>query len=306
MTSKNASRHLGIALLSLIALFLVGCSGDSSGSGPAGYLTEDGRMKVPARDSVTYENETIKQNATMTIKRIVFESAGRDVYGLVIIPESERELPGLVLIPGAGVSKEAEQATAEDIARLGYVVLTYDQQGVGETAGSIRSLEEDFAAYQEGRVAVQHLFIADALASADVLTTLPETDGRVIMSGESLGGVIAILAGSIEERLKGVVAISAAGLHIQDEIKSEKDRFVKSLDADNYVPHISPRPFVMIHSIYDRNVPIDSAQVTYREANQPKAFIVINQSDCGHGYCSTMLPAVNASLDYVANLPMQG
>ncbi len=291
--------YVGIAL---VALLIIGAFFYAKWIIDKGdYLTPDGLMKLPQRENVRYNEFPYENNSNYTITKIVYESAGADIYGFLLEPKDRGEVPGVVLLPGAGVDKVGEIPVAKIIASLGYAVLVIDQRGTGETKGGLPRLEEDFANFRKGVVARWHLPIIDALVAADVLSTRKGVDpNRIILVGESMGGRVAMIAAAIDVRMKGVIAISSAGFHYKEGDDVQKDRFLRSLDADFYVAKISPRNFIMIHSVWDKTIPAQSASVTFDLASDPKLFILMNNTECGHGYCDAMLRPLNFSLALVS------
>ena len=268
---------------------------------PSDYLTPEGMMNLPNRESVKYTELPYEDNENYTTLSIIYESAGKDIHGLLLSPKKEGSLPGVVLLPGAGVDKVSDLPVAKTIALLGYAVFVIDQRGVGETGGSILPLEQDFENYLQGRVADWHLPIIDALVAADVLSTRKNIDSNnILLVGESFGGRIAMIAGAIDGRIKGIVAISSTGLHYQGGKDEKKDRFIRSLDPDTYVASIAPRSLIMIHNAWDKTVPVSSASATFEKAQYPKLFILLNETSCGHGYCTKMLRPLNFSLAAIA------
>jgi dienelactone hydrolase len=258
---------------------------------------------MPHRETAKYSVLPYSEDSPQySVAKIVYESAGQDIYALLLEPKGEQiPYPGVVLLPGAGVSKEAEMPVAREIAKLGYAVIVPDYRGLGETGGVVPPLQDDFGSYLEGKVSVQHLMIIDALVAADVVSTRKGVDpNNIILMGESFGGKIAMIATAIDSRMKGAIAISSAGFHYLPQNDPNKDKFVESLDADNYVAKITPRQLIMIHNEYDKNIPISSAAATFEKAKDPKLFVAINSTECNHGYCSAMFWPLNYSLGRVA------
>jgi hypothetical protein len=67
-----------------------------------------------------------------TLKLLSFESSGENVQALLRIPaNASSPSPGVILLPGAGVSKEREQGLAVELSRMGYATLTLDQRNQG-------------------------------------------------------------------------------------------------------------------------------------------------------------------------------
>ena len=259
------------------------------------YVDENGMMVVSSLKPLNYKTSHYESSENYTISKIIYNNLGKEVYGLLVEPIGNRIVPGIVLLPGAGVDKESELAFAKEISKEGYAVLTIDQRGVGETNGYVPSFEQDFNAYINGDIAIQHLMISDALAAADVLRKEKKLNPEnIIMMGESLGGRIALISSAIDKKIKGIIAISTAGFHINGD--NEQARFMKSLDPDNYIAEIYPRKIIMFHNSYDKNVNFESALATFQKAKEPKEFILINDTKCNHGFCDSMLPYIRSGL----------
>jgi hypothetical protein len=122
------------------------------------------------------------------------------------------------------------------------------------------------------------------------------------MAGESLGGRVAIMATAIDPGVAGVLAISTAGINFKESNDTEVNRFMKSLDSDNYLASISPRKVVFIHNAYDRSIPINYTVKSLSKAKMPKSLLVINDTRCNHGYCDGMYAAVVDSLNYMIGI----
>jgi len=143
--------------------------------------------------------------------------------------------------------------------------------------------------------------VYDALSAAEVLRSVPEIDPeRIIYAGESNGARTAIIACALDERSKGVLALSTCGygtdavvaqLGIEDE---DIIRFYRSIDPDTYLPLIAPRPLAMIHTRNDTMILYPLAVKTYALASQPKSLISV---DCTvHGYCQEMDEGIEKGL----------
>jgi fermentation-respiration switch protein FrsA (DUF1100 family) len=223
------------------------------------------------------------------------------IHGLLLTPKDSQDrkdsakVPGIVLLPGGGITKEGELNHAIIMCKMGYAVLVIDQRGLGETGGYYLSFEDDYKVVQQGKEPVQHLSVYDALAGFDVLRSLKEVDGNnVAMAGLSMGGRYAIIAAALDKRIKGVVTISAAGFHIPTGPGDKFRDFMVSCDLDHYIGAISPRPVFMAHGSDDKKVALADAQQTFQLAKEPKGFFIAE--GCGHGYCDAMHQFLNQSL----------
>jgi len=208
------------------------------------------------------------------------------IFGLLFIPSGKKNIPGIVLLPGGGVPKEAESTLANYLADNGYAVLTIDQRGIGETGGYYLGIEEDYNVFLKGKEPIQHLSVYDILRAYDVLKDIKGIDKEnIAVAGESMGGRYAIIAAAIEKRFKGAMIISSAGFHINKENKPENN-YLLSIDPDHYIADISPRPLFMLHGSKDTKVRVDDAKLTFSIAKDPKKFFIAE--GCGHGYCEEM------------------
>lgn len=256
------------------------------------------------RGDVPFRREDYETEGNLSIHKIIYQSKNGNIYGLLVLPTSAAEiLPGIILLPGAGVGKESELELAKKIAALDAAVLVIDQRGVGETNGKFPNLDEDYASFTEGKEPYQHLMVYDALRAFDLMKSTPFTDSeRIIIAGESLGGRIAVIAAALDRNIKGVLLISSAGLDFIPKGDLKKDVFLQSIDSDHYIDMITPRRLVMIHNYNDNIIPINSAIKSFGKAQEPKQFIMVNDTSCNHGYCDSMYNGLVDALDYLVGI----
>lgn len=269
------------------------------------FVDKNGYLSYPLdRDDVRFSREDYGIEGNLSIHKIIYQSRNGNIYGFLVLPTTAEELlPGIVLLPGAGVSKESELELAKKIALLDAAVLAIDQRGTGETNGILPSLDEDYASFLQGKEPYQHLMVYDALRAFDLLKSAPFTDSsRIIIAGESLGGRIAIIAAAIDRNIKGVLVISSSGFDFKGGPDEKKNAFLKSIDSDHYIGLIIPRKIVMMHNVNDQIVPLDAAIKTYSKAQEPKQFVLVNDTSCNHGYCDSMYDGLVAALDYLVDI----
>ncbi len=260
-------------------------------------VEDDGRLDyLILKPEFNLSEEKVDGNSSLITVR--YASRGAEMAGLLRIPrfsktvrdeENKKDgIPGIVLLPGATVTKEREQGLAKRLADLGYATMTLDQRNLGAI-----DVNADLELFMEGSEPVEHMMIYDALSAAEILRSVPEIDPeKIIYAGESNGARTAIIACALDERARGVLAISTCGYGtdaavarsgIEDE---DTIRFYRSIDPDTYLPLISPRPLAMIHSRNDTVIPYPLAERTFALAYQPKSLISV---DCTvHGYCPEM------------------
>ena len=268
-------------------------------------VDSNGYLSYPLdRGDVKFSRQDYGIDGKLTIHKIIYQSRNGNIHGLLVLPTSAGELlPGVVLLPGAGVSKESELKLAKKIALLDAAVLVIDQRGVGETTIKINSIEQDYVDFLNGKEPSQHLMVYDALRAYDLMKNAPFTDsGRIAIAGESLGGRIAIIAAAIDRNIEGVLVISSAGFGFEKTNDTRVNSFLNSIDSDHYIDQIAPRKIVMMHNANDKNIPLSAALESYSKAQEPKQLVLVNDTTCNHGYCDSMYDGLVDSLDYLVGI----
>lgn len=246
------------------------------------------------RGEVDYEVLTKNSNKSLNVYKLKFKSKPfleeeTIIYGLLYVPKNREKAPGLIFLPGGGGTKESRERIALKIVEEGYAVLTIDQRGIGETEGIYLNLEQDYKVFSERKEPMQHLAVYDVLRSYDVLREFKEAeiDGEnVAIIGESMGARYGIIAAAIDKRLKGVIAISTSGFHVELNPLNPANNYLVSVDPDHYIAKISPNFVAMLHGTNDTVVSLKDAQITFNKAKEPKRFFIAE--NCQHGYCEKM------------------
>ncbi|PIN88927.1 hypothetical protein COU57_06965 [Candidatus Pacearchaeota archaeon CG10_big_fil_rev_8_21_14_0_10_32_14] len=258
-------------------------------------LDGDTLFYSPNRETPKFNQDYFYTNESIDVYKINFMSRNFStyearIYGLLFLPKTEtkeNKVSGVVLLPGGGGSKEGETRLALIIANFGYAVLTIDQRGIGQTEGYYLNPNQDFTVFSKGIEPIQHLSVYDALLSYDVLKSIDGVDPKnIALVGESMGARYATIATAIDLSIKGNIAISSAGFHIPQNLPPSEQNYYNSIDVDNYVDKISPRPIYMLHGSNDTVIPLKDARETFALAKEPKKFFVAQ--NCQHGYCEAM------------------
>jgi uncharacterized protein len=282
---------LSICLVIFAALFVLLSFNTArfSDSGRQLQVTDDGFIKyAPSTPQFTME-PPLSENGS-SIRGVTFSSGDTKISGLLRIPEinGEKPVPGIVLLPGATVTKESEQGLAKYLATLGFATLTLDQRNLGMV-----DIQGDLSIFLKGGLPVEYEMAHDALLAAEILRNQREIDpNEIIYAGESNGARFAIIACALDPKARGVLAISTCGYDTDSAIASgrlqnpEAIRFYRSIDPDTYLSKIPNRMLVMIHSQNDPVIPIDPAKQTYAKAFVPKVMHVVQCAK--HGYCGEM------------------
>ena len=263
-------------------------------------ISEDGLIWYPQnRGAVEYTETVLNDTSEFTLSKIVYMSKGERIYALLRVPKtSENRKPAMILLPGATVTKEAEQDRASVLAGWGYITLSIDERGnSGETGGGMKSMDDEYLLFSQNNEPVQHKMVFDVLRAYDFLKARNDVDyNNIAVLGESMGGRLAIMAGAVEPRIKAVVGISTAGYGSLAAQSPDANvaGFFRSIDPDAYIGKIAPRMLLMIHSANDTVIPIGMAQKTFAYANEPKKFIVVGCRT--HGWCDDMAPVLKEEI----------
>lgn len=247
-------------------------------------------------------NETFEVYRTSFASRPLLNSQTH-IAALLFMPRAaanatNRSFPAIVFLPGGGGTKESRAPIAILFARAGYVTMVIDQRGIGESAGQYLDSQSDYRIFAGGAEPMQHLAVYDALRSFDILRAHPAVNSkRIILTGESMGARYALIAAALDNRIAGVLAISAAGFNIPPAPEQQGNNYLRSIDPDNYVARIAPRPLAMLHDPNDTVVPLADAQRTFEKAGEPKKFFT--HSGCNHGTCPKMNRSLEEALRFI-------
>jgi len=136
-------------------------------------------------------------------KPVTFYSEGCKLVGDVYYPDDLQPgetRAGIVLCHGyTGVKDLYLPDNARVLNEAGYMVMTFDYKGWGESAGARSRL----APYSR---------VADVQAAVTFLGTLPEVDAsRLGIYGTSYGGATVVWVGAIDPRVKCIVSVVGIG-----------------------------------------------------------------------------------------------
>jgi len=215
------------------------------------------------------------------IEKVVYESQPKFyVTALLYVPDGDAanagaKLPAVVLAPGHSPTGKAGDAFfASELARNGFVVLSYDPIGQGErlqypdpAKPGTSLLERPTGEHSEA--ALQPTLIGDALAryfawdgvrAVDYLISRPEVDGeRIGAFGCSGGGTMTSLLMATDRRVKaaGVACYITSfdtllpSIGPQDPEQSTPNFIASGFDLTDWVELAAPRPFAIIGTTQD-------------------------------------------------------
>ncbi len=136
-------------------------------------------------------------------KPVTFYSEGFKLVGDIYAPDDLRpgeKRAGIVLCHGyTGVKDLYLPDNARTLNEAGYMVMTFDYKGWGESAGTRSRL----APYSR---------VADVQAALSFFSTLPEVDAnRLGIYGTSYGGATVVWVGAIDPRVQCIVSVVGIG-----------------------------------------------------------------------------------------------
>ena len=285
------------AFFFVLILILTGVYGILQIPDPSEWtISDEGLISYPERGGIVYSITNVEDTwASDTLKLVSFESQNAVIKGLLRIPESDTKVPAVVLLPGAGVTKENEQGLATKLSKMGYASIALDQRNLGGI-----DPQSDLDLFKKGMEPVEYRMVHDVLKATDVLREQPEIDAdNIAVIGSSNGGRFAIIATAIDPTIKGVIGISTSG-YDTDSIDparvsdTEAHTFYRSIDPDMYIGQITPRRIAILHSFNDTIIPYRMAQKTFDKASEPKA--MYNVTENTHGYTGSMQPYLEPEL----------
>jgi dienelactone hydrolase len=275
------------------------------------------------------------------IEKVVFESLpGLHVTALVYVPDAPGGPKPAVLVPCGhspdGKSFHNYQEISGQLARRGYVVISWDPVGQGE-----RSQYWDAARGRSrynlvcgehavlGNLAclagttLDRYMVWDGLRALDYLLTRPDVDSaRIAVTGTSGGGFQSLYLGALDERIQVVAPscfVTSLPMRMANRIFEDPDsdpeqdpyRLLSAgIDHPGLMLLIYPRPVILLAAVKDF-FPIEGTRKTFREvAALYRAFghgdrIAMAEGVHGHMYSPENRRAAFAFIDRFSGMPVR-
>jgi len=273
------------------------------------------------------------------IEKVVFESLpGLHVTALVYVPDAPSGPKPAVLVPCGhapdGKSFRNYQEISGQLARRGYVVISWDPVGQGE-----RSQYWDAARGRSrynlvcgehavlGNLAcvagttLDRYMVWDGMRAVDYLLTRPDVDpARLAVTGTSGGGFQSLYLGALDERIQVVAPscfVTSLPMRMANRIFEDPDsdpeqdpyRLVSAgIDHPGLMLLVYPRPVILLAAVKDF-FPIEGTRKTFREvAALYRAFghgdrVALAEGVHGHMYSPENRRAAFAFIDRFAGRP---
>ena len=255
-------------------------------------------VRIPLNPRIT-GSTTLPEG--IRVDKVIFDSQPNfPITALLYTPanansESSQKFPAIVIAPGhSPAGKSGDVAMAEQFARAGFVVLSYDPIGQGERLQYLdpKSPSDKPASLatrptgEHGEAGLQPTVIGDALAryflwdgmrAVDYLLSLPSVDPtRIGAFGCSGGGTMTALLAALDTRIAtaGVAcyttsfdALLPSATGVQDSEQSTPNFIASGLDFPDWSELHAPRPYAIIATTSDM-FPFAGAQATEKEARR--------------------------------------
>ena len=137
--------------------------------------------------------------ATTAPEELTLNGAGGVQLDATLFIPSTTPAPAILLAHGFGGDKTSVASQAKELAKAGYVVLTWTARGFGKSTGEISMDAPD------GEVADTSKLI-DYLASRKEVIHQRSSDPLVGITGSSYGGVVSLLTAGYDTRIDAVAA----------------------------------------------------------------------------------------------------
>src|SRR5829696_106819 len=222
-------------------------------------LASAGLLPMPERTPLAAEIFDEVKHADYTVSKVYFESLpGFLVTGNLYRPVGAGPFPAILAPHGHWAYGRLENTTlnsvpgrAINLARQGFVVLTYDMVGYDDS----RQLAHTFGGKREALwgLSLGGLQLWNSIRSLDFLQSLPYVQRDALaVTGESGGGTQTFLLAAVDDRVKVAVPVNMISLRMQGGCLCENTPGLR-LDTTNVeiAATIAPRPLLMISATGD-------------------------------------------------------
>lgn len=192
---------------------------------------------------------------------------------LAWLPRTEPPWPGMVILHGAGSSKENHADFGRRCAASGWAALAYDQRGHG--AGSDEMSAE---------------VLADCGRMARVLGDWEGVDAeRICVRGSSMGGFVALHSAATSDAISAAIAICPAGeqhllrglregsleFRAGGRARADLQAWLAEHDVRDAIELMKNKPKILIHAAGDERIPSEFSAELHARAADPRKLIIV-------------------------------
>lgn len=195
------------------------------------------------------------ENSGIMTQDIEFSSDdGVLLKGTLYMPQGINEkLPGVTLAHMNMNDRTSWADYAEKLALEGYVVLTFDLRGWGESGGESNVPE----------------MYRDVMAAVTYLANFGKVDrDRIAAAGASMGGMASVIAATHTSSIKAVATVSSPPSWSDSE-------------PVKVIGKLTPRPVLVIAGSSDPHLDLRAARMLFLAAREPRQWLEINTNKHG-------------------------
>jgi dienelactone hydrolase len=232
-----------------------------------------------------------RANSYNYYESVKFESSGATIYANLFYPESKLTFqdkhPFVIFAHGLGSQKDLDPRIPIELTKRGFIVASIDYRGDGESSGHLLDINHESYRNRTDIPAIAQ----DCSKLLDVIEQLPVynliNSSQIGLVGHSLGGMVALMTGALDERFKatvtwaGLVNFSAYLFGI-----SESNPFMDYIPA-KIINSTNPQNLLLIQSIYDTTVPYETNALVAQNLTNCQLISITHQIFGGPHYLFT-------------------
>lgn len=186
-------------------------------------------LKRNSAGGVKAKPQTPKPPFPYAEEEITFKSVASDVTlsGTITKPKSNGKFPACILLTGSGPSNRDEQiglhrpfaVIADDLSKNGYLVLRFDDRGVGKSTGNFASATSADLA-QDAMGAILYLKSRNDVNASEIF-----------LIGHSEGGLLAMMAAE-KNPVKGLIFLASPAIPIMDLMTEQNQAIFSNAGFD--------------------------------------------------------------------------
>lgn len=189
-----------------------------------------------------------------------------DIYipSLLLLPKTEStKKPVIIYLNQMGKEEALKEKMVMEFVNNGYAVMLPDLRGTGETALNPKEPERgESIIVRNSIVSGRHILgerVFDIIMAADFMTIHPEIDKeKIFVYGKSAGGLMALFAGALSDKIKGVIAVDILNSYIsQEEFQQPYIIFIPNIlklaDIPDVASLVAAKPLLIINAVNSMN-----------------------------------------------------
>ncbi|MBO3797725.1 MAG: alpha/beta hydrolase [Candidatus Brockarchaeota archaeon] len=244
-----------------------------------------------ARGKIDYV-EISKEVKEVVLNRFKIIGYDEDIPGLAVHHPAGPSRKLLLFLHGLGGSKEDVLYFKTFVENFGFSIMAIDARGHGDRKLNPENFKPELLIEYLGKTIVDNRLAIDISFRNHWVE-----EGKLILTGASMGGILGGVLAGVDKRISGAVLYVPGGdlveilsksnvpmlVELRRKVPPELINFVKPLlapvDPINYIDKVSPRPLLIQLGKHDDIVPFKNGMKLFEKAKEPKQLVV---HDSGH------------------------